>query len=143
MITGDKLITIETTVNASVEDVWSFWTTPEHITQWHIASEGWHTPTAENDLVEGGKYLYRMEAKNGEFGFDYWGIYDEVNKYESIVSTLGDGRKVSVSFERLDDSTKVVESFVPDKEYSLEQQRMGWQQILDNFKTYVETQTLK
>ena len=143
MITGDNLIIIETTVKASVEDVWKFWTTPEHITKWHIASEGWHTPTAENDLIEGGKFLYRMEAKNGEFGFDYWGIYDEVKQHESIASTLGDGRKVSVSFEPVEGGTKVVEYFVPDKEYSLEQQRLGWQTMLDNFKTYVEAQSLK
>lgn len=143
MITGDQLISVETTVKASAEDVWHFWTTPEHITQWHVASGDWHTPRAENELTEGGKFLYRMEARNGEFGFDYWGSYDEVKQYESIVSTLGDGRKVSVSFEPVEDGTQVTEAFVPDKEFSLEQQRQGWQTMLDNFKAYTETHKVR
>lgn len=139
MIIGNKLIKIETTVNASIEEVWNFWTTPEHITKWYTASEGWHTPKAENELIEGGKFLYRMEAKDGSFGFDYWGIYDEVKSKESLVATLGDGRKVSVSFEPYGESTKIVETFEPETENSLEHQQMGWQAILDNFKRYVET----
>jgi hypothetical protein len=93
---------------------------------------------SENELSEGGKFLYRMEAKDGSFGFDYWGIYDEVKAKESLVSTLGDGRKVSVSFEPFGESTKIVETFELETENSLEHQEMGWQSILDNFKKYVE-----
>src|SRR5882672_1166747 len=95
METANKImITIEGLINAPVEKVWEFWTGPKHITQWNNASDDWHTPVAENDLRVGGKFLSRMEAKDGSFGFDFWGIYDVVKKNELIEYTIGDGRKV-------------------------------------------------
>lgn len=98
MGTGNKaIITVETTVNAPVEKAWEFWTKPEHITNWSFASEDWHAPRAENDLRAGGKFLTRMEAKDGSFGFDFGGVYDEVKLNEFISYTLGDDRKVTVS----------------------------------------------
>ena len=68
------VITIESTVNAPVEKVWENWTQPEHVTKWNTASEEWHTPKAENDLRKGGNFSYRMEAKDGSFGFDFGGV---------------------------------------------------------------------
>ena len=65
-------ITVESTVEAPVEKVWRFWTEPEHITKWAYATDTWHTPLAENDLKVGGKFLSRMEAKDGSVGFDFW-----------------------------------------------------------------------
>ena len=69
-------ITVETTVNAPVEKAWEYFTKPEHITKWSFASDDWHTTKAENDLRVGGKFLSRMEAKDGSFGFDFGGVYD-------------------------------------------------------------------
>src|SRR3954470_23471436 len=91
-------ITVENTVNAPVEKVWKYWTSPEHITKWNNASDDWHTPRAENDLREGGKFSARMEAKDGSFGFDFWGTYDEVKNNERIAYTMGDGRKCTIQF---------------------------------------------
>ena len=48
------------------------------MTKWNFASEDWHSPFAENDLSEGGKFISRMEAKDGSFGFDFGGVYDEI-----------------------------------------------------------------
>ncbi len=79
-----KKITVETTVQAPVETVWKCWTDPKHITKWNSASDDWHTPFAENDVRVGGKFLSRMEAKDGSFGFDFGGIYDEVKLHEVI-----------------------------------------------------------
>lgn len=67
-------ITVSVIVNAPLQKVWQFWTLPEHIKQWNFASDDWHTPKAENDLQVGGKFLSRMEAKDGSFGFDFWGV---------------------------------------------------------------------
>jgi len=131
-------ITVETTVNAPVEKVWKFWTEPEHITKWNSASEDWHTPHAENDLRNGGKFLSRMEAKDGSFGFDFSGTYDEVKTNELIAYTMGDGRKVKIIFTPQDHSIKIVETFEAETENSIELQRGGWQAILDNFKKYTE-----
>ena len=139
METANKtLITVETTINAPVEKVWKLWSAPEHITKWNNASDDWHTPFAENDLQPGGKFLARMEAKDGSFGFDFGGVYDKVKENELIEYTIGDGRKVIVNFTGNDNETKVVESFEAEGTNSIELQRGGWQAILDSFKKYVE-----
>lgn len=138
METATTNITVQTTINASVEKVWKLWTAPEHITKWCAASDDWHTPRAENDVRVGGKFLSRMEAKDGSFGFDFGGIYDDVKKHELIEYTIGDGRKVSVQFSSEGNRTKVVETFEAESTNPIEMQRGGWQAILDNFKKYVE-----
>src|SRR5689334_460560 len=96
--TEKTIITVETTVNAPVDKVWKYWNLPEHITKWAYASPDWHTPFAESDLRTGGKFLSRMEAKDGSFGFDFGGVYDEVKTNEKVAYTIGDGRKVEVKF---------------------------------------------
>lgn len=132
-------ITVEATVNAPVEKVWEYWGKPEHITQWCNASPEWHAPRAENDLQTGGKFSTRMEAKDGSFGFDFGGVYDEVKPNELIAYTMGDGRKVTVIFNSDGNTTKVVETFDAEEQNPVEMQRGGWQAILDNFKKYVES----
>jgi len=139
METSEKaIITVETTVHAPVEQVWRFWTEPEHITQWSFASDDWHAPTADNDLKIGGKFLTRMEAKDGSFGFDFGGVYDEIRTNEYIAYTLGDGRKVAITFIAQDRDTKIVEVFEAETTFPLEQQQAGWQSFLNNFKAYSE-----
>lgn len=107
--------------------------------QWNNASDDWHTPKAENDLRVGGKFVSRMEAKDGSVGFDFWGIYDEVKPNELIEYTMGDGRKVKVAFNGNESETTVVVTFEPEDENSRELQQGGWQAILDNFKKCVES----
>jgi uncharacterized protein YndB with AHSA1/START domain len=133
-----QTITIKTVVNAPIEKVWLCWTEPEHIKKWNNASEDWHTTVAENDLRVGGKFLSRMEAKDGSFGFDFGGIYDEVKLHEVIAYTLGDDRKVTITFAGIENKTKVTETFEAESENSIEMQQAGWQAIMDNFKLYTE-----
>jgi len=132
-------ITVETSVKAPIEKVWNVWTTPEHIMQWNNASPDWHTPKAENDLRKGGKFVSRMEAKDGSFGFEFWGIYDEVDHLALISYTMGDGRKAEVSFSAEGNQTKITETFEAESENPIEMQKAGWQAILDNFKKYAES----
>ena len=140
METANKTnITVEATVNAPVEKVWKLWSGPEHITKWANASDDWHTTRAENDLREGGKFLSRMEAKDGSFGFDFGGVYDAVKTNQLIEYTMGDGRKVTIQFTGKGNETKVVETFEAESTNPVEMQRGGWQAILDNFKKYTET----
>ncbi len=131
-------ITIETTISAPIEKVWEIWTTPEHITKWNSASDDWISPRAENDLQPGGKFIFRMEAKDGSVGFDFEGTYDEVKTNELLVYSIADGRKVSVTFSGEGEATKVVEVFEPESVNPPEMQQAGWQAILDSFKKYVE-----
>jgi len=137
--TASTIITVESTINALVEKIWDYWTTPGHIINWCAASDDWHTPSAENDLRTGGKFSYRMEAKDGSFGFDFGGVYDEVITNKLIAYTIGDGRKVKITFSTQGAQTKVVESFEAESTNPIEMQRDGWQAILDNFKKYTET----
>lgn len=132
-------VTVEAVVQAPVEKVWKYWTEPVHIKKWNSASDEWHTPIAENDLRVGGKFLSRMEAKDGSFGFDFGGVYDEVKLNEAIAYTLGDERKVNITFISQGNETKVIETFDAESTNPIEMQQGGWQAILDNFKKYAET----
>lgn len=132
------MITIQVSINAPIEKVWECYTKAEHITKWNKASEDWHTPRAENDLRPGGKFVFRMEAKDESMGFDFGGVYDEVEEKKLIKYTIGDGRKVAVEFTGNEKETKMVINFEAEHENSVEKQRAGWQAILDNFKKYVE-----
>jgi uncharacterized protein YndB with AHSA1/START domain len=131
-------ITIHTSINASLEEVWKRFTTPADIQNWNAASDDWHTTAASNELHVGGKFNWRMEAKDGSFGFDFWGIYDNIEPHKLIEYTLGDNRKVAVEFEYIGIGTRITETFEAESENPIEMQRFGWQCILDNLKKYVE-----
>ncbi|KIO77378.1 polyketide cyclase [Pedobacter lusitanus] len=131
-------VTIETTVNAPIEKVWESWNKPEHITKWSHASDDWHTTYADNDLRKDGKFKTTMAAKDGSLSFDFEGVYTSVIEQELIAYTMGDGRKVKISFVSNGDGTQVIETFDPESTNPVEMQRGGWQAILDNFKKYTE-----
>lgn len=134
-----KIIEVKTDINLPVEKVWEYWTTPEAIVKWNFASDDWQTSRAENDLQVGGKFNYRMEAKDGSFGFDFWGIYDNILPNEMIEYTLGDDRKVKVLFIASDKNTEIIEIFEAENINSVKLQLDGWQSILNNFKKFVES----
>lgn len=134
-----NIIKIKSSIDAPVEKVWNYWTAPQHITQWNNASDDWHSPRAENDLRPGGRFCYRMEARDGSAGFDYEGTYREVKPNQHISYTLDDGRKVDIHFKDNGSRTEITESFEADETHSMDMQRQGWQAILDNFKKYVES----
>lgn len=132
-------ITVQTTVNADINKVWNYWTNPEHITKWNFATDEWCCPRAENDVKTGGKFSWRMEAKDGSMGFDFEGEYEDVAKQELITYRIADGRLVRIEFKANGNEVTVSESFEAEGTNSDEQQRAGWQAILSNFKSYVES----
>jgi uncharacterized protein YndB with AHSA1/START domain len=131
-------ITIDTTINAPIEKVWEIYTSPKHIVHWNNASDDWYTPWSENDLREGGVFRTRMESKDGSTGFDFTGKYIRIEPEKHIEYMIEDGRKVKVDFFTELGKTRVVQNFETENRYSVNQQREGWQSILDNFKKYVE-----
>jgi uncharacterized protein YndB with AHSA1/START domain len=137
MPAGPMKITVETTVAAPIDRVWSAYTTPADIVKWNAASDDWHTTSATVDLWPGGAFSSRMEAKDGSMGFDFAGTYRYIEEHETIAYTFGN-RTAEVSFEPAAGGVKVQVTFDPEETHSLEQQRQGWQAILDNFKRYVE-----
>jgi uncharacterized protein YndB with AHSA1/START domain len=132
-------IIVETLVHAPLEKTWKAYVTPHDIEQWNAASDDWHTTKASVDLREGGIFSSRMEAKDGSVGFDFAGTYTKIVPHERIEYAVGD-RAVLVEFTQSDASTKVRTTFDAEGEQPVEQQRAGWQAILDNFRRFVEAQ---
>jgi uncharacterized protein YndB with AHSA1/START domain len=132
-------ITVSATVNAPVSKVWRAYTTPSDIMKWNAASEEWHTTRSAVDLRAGGAFCSRMEAKDGSFGFDFAGTYTNVVENSLIEYEFG-GRSARVSFIETDEKTDVTVTFGSEDSHTVEQQRQGWQAILDNFRKYVESQ---
>ena len=136
-MTTEKII-IKTTVSADKQKVWDYYTLPKHITKWNFADPSWHCPVATNDIKVGGRYVARMEAKDGSFGFDFDAVYKEVNDGKNFTYEFG-GRLATIEFTESNGQTEVIITFDPETENSIDLQRQGWQAILDNFKKYTET----
>jgi uncharacterized protein YndB with AHSA1/START domain len=135
-------ITVETTILAPVENVWKLWTTADDIKHWNTPSEEWHTSLAEMDLRAGGRFLYRMGAKDGSVGFDHDGIYDTVVVNELIEYTVSDGRKSKIMFTPKGKTTILTETFEPETNNPAEMQRDFVQSVLNNFKKYTENKNV-
>ena len=129
-------ITVTTVVHAPLAEVWRAYTTPDDIKVWNAASSDWHTTQAEVDLRVGGKFCSRMEAKDGSFGFDFAGEYTKLIP-QQLIEYVFDERNVSVNFTESSDGILVKVSFDPESIHPEEQQREGWQAILNNFAKYV------
>ena len=127
-------LTVQANIDAPIEKVWKSWTNPQEIVKWNHASDDWHTTKAENDLRAGGIFNFRMEAKDGSFGFNFEGVYKNVLTQKNIEYAIADGRKVKIVFSALDKKTEVIETFDAESTNPIEMQRGGWQAILDNFK---------
>ena len=138
----DSIIEVATLVGAPIRTVWQCWTELSHIGNWAFASDDWEAVALENDLQEGGKFVTRMHAKDGSVGFEFGGVYSEVIPEQVLAYVLGDGRRVRVVFEPVGDGVNVVQQFEPEAKNTVEQQREGWQSILNNFKAYVEKQAV-
>ena len=132
-------ITVQSSVNAPLSKVWACFTEPEHITGWNFASPDWHCPDAKNNLTVGGEFHYTMAAKDGSFSFDFWGIFQSIEIEKNLEIILGDGRKMSVTFQAIEGATVVTETFEAEKVNPVEMQKAGWQAILNNFKNYTES----
>jgi uncharacterized protein YndB with AHSA1/START domain len=130
-------ISVETLVKAPIADVWRAWTTPADIVKWNTASPDWHTTTASVDLRVGGEFSSRMEAKDASMGFDFAGTYTLIVEHERIEAAFGD-RSLQVEFVPGANGVTVRETFDAETTYPPEQQRQGWQAILDNFARHVE-----
>jgi uncharacterized protein YndB with AHSA1/START domain len=130
-------IAVETSVAAPIGTVWKAYTTPADIKMWNAASDDWHTTAASVELREGGQFSSRMEAKDGSMGFDFAGTYTKIVPDKLIEYAFGD-RTAQVEFTPCPNGVAVRVTFDSESTHSIEQQRSGWQAILDNFARYVE-----
>lgn len=132
-------ITVQASINDDIASVWNKYTEPSHIINWNFASDDWCCPSASNELKVGGKYIARMEAKDGSFGFDLEAIYDELEPLNKIKYHFTDNREIEIFFNGIENFTDIKIIFDAEDENPLEMQREGWQAILNNFKAYAES----
>jgi len=132
-----QMIKVQTTVKASLAEVWSVYVSEADIVQWNVASDDWHTTRAEVDLRVGGAFVYRMEAKDGSFGVDFAGTYLKVEPERMLAYGFGD-RTAQVDFAAGLKGVTVTVSFEAETENPIEMQQEGWQAILNRFKSHVE-----
>ena len=130
-------ISVSVEINASIERVWQLWTTPKDIKHWNNVSDKWYTPTVENGVSPGGRFLFTMGLKDGSFMFDHTGTYDEVIPHQLITYTLDEGRKSTIAFEA-GDMVKITETFEPNDIDPVAMQRDFCLAVLESFKKYVE-----
>lgn len=124
---------------APIQKVWDSFLEPKHVTKWFFAMQNWHSPKAGNDFREGGKFKYRMEAKDGSFGYNFSGTIIDIEPLRKILSTLEDGRNVEFQFDKLDEgTTRFTMIFQPERQNTVETQRRFWEVVLHNFEKYVE-----
>jgi uncharacterized protein YndB with AHSA1/START domain len=79
-----------------------------------------------------------MEAKDGSLGFDFAGTYTKIVPNQLIEYSFGD-RTATVEFMPGANGVTVHVAFDAESENPMEQQRQGWQAILDNFAKHVAT----
>mgnify|MGYP006315802415 FL=1 len=130
-------IVVSTIVAAPIHEVWRAYTTPEDIKLWNTASADWHTTAASVDLRPGGMFSSRMEAKDGSFGFDFAGEYTKIVPHQLIEYAFGD-RVGVVEFAQGVQGVTVTVTFDSEPTHSEDQQRTGWQAILDSFARHVK-----
>lgn len=135
-------IDVHTTVRAPLAEVWRAYTTPADIVRWNAASDDWHTTRATVDLRPGGAFCSRMEARDGSVGFDFEGTYTTVVPHALIEYAFG-GRQARVAFRETRDGVLVEVSFDAEDTHTIEQQRDGWQAILDSFRRHVEAKAAR
>jgi uncharacterized protein YndB with AHSA1/START domain len=132
-------ITIQATVLADRERAWEYYTEPKHITQWNFASDDWCCPAAINEVAVGGKFSWRMEAKDGSYGFDFEGVFTEIVLLAKIKYVFMDQREAEITFSDLTEGNTLVQIvFDAENKNSLELQEDGWQSILTNYKSHTE-----
>lgn len=129
-------ITVATSVAATPARAFALYTEPAHVCAWNAAIDAWHCPRAESDLRVGGRFSYRMEARDGSMGFDFTGTWTRIEPGLALDYTLDDDRTVEVRFEAQGEGTRVTVVFEAEASNPAEMQQAGWQAILDNYARY-------
>jgi len=133
-----QILEVSVQIAAPLSEVWNKWTQAEHVVNWNFAHESWCCPKAEVDFRVGGASNYRMEAKDGSFGFDLKATFLDLQFPSYIASQLEDGRGVEVQFIEGENGVLLKQRFEPESENPLDLQQQGWQAILNQFKFYCE-----
>ena len=91
-------ITVETVVNADMNDVWKAWNNPDDIVQWNSPHETWHTTRSAVDLREGGD---RRRLPSVEVGIVVHLPIDELRKQIHACLALGHSERATIHLAKL------------------------------------------
>jgi uncharacterized protein YndB with AHSA1/START domain len=127
-----RKITVETSVHAPIDRVWAAWNDPRAMEQWNAASPDAHRASAICEVA-----APRACRRGTAASLRFEGTYTRVAPQRLIEYTLGDGRRCASSSLHWPMASRC-ESFDAEDSHSAEQQRQGWQAILDNFARCVE-----
>jgi uncharacterized protein YndB with AHSA1/START domain len=141
-MTSETSLRIERAYNASPEEVFDAWTSPEVLRRWWAVHPEGTTPVAEVDLRVGGSYRLSMEGPDGE-RHTVQGQYSEVDRPHRLVYSwqweldaggLGPASTVTVELHPDGERTNVVleHSGLPDAA-SRDRHAQGWAACMDIF----------
>lgn len=110
---NDRELVITRTFDAPRSLVWSAFTDPKHVPNWHTGPDGFTMPVCEIDLRAGGRWRYVWRNPQGhEFGAT--GTYREVDPPTRIVNVTtspnGEELVTTTTFREHDGRTTVVVS---------------------------------
>ena len=74
-------------------------TSIKHVDHIIPIAKGGETKLYNLQIEVGKEFHIYMEAKDQSFGFDFFGTYQVIQPYKYILSLLGDGRTLEVSFK--------------------------------------------
>jgi uncharacterized protein YndB with AHSA1/START domain len=137
----ERVLRIERTFDAPVEQVFEAWTSEEVLRRWLHGMPGWETPTAEVDLRVGGRIRIVMRDPSDGVESGATGEYRVVEPPHTLVFTWvwddqpDQPQLIELEFSERDGQTTVLmtNSSIPTDERWESQQR-GWRFSFDNLE---------
>lgn len=131
-----RVVCIERTFDASAEEVFEAWTSPEVMRRWLHCGPDWETPKAEVDLRVGGKVRVVMRRPDGSEA-EAWGAYALIDRPHRLVMSWifyddpSNEQLIELSFSESEGSTTVrlVNSSISTDERR-DAQDWGWRACL-------------
>ena len=138
-----QVVRIERTFDATAEDVFDAWTSPEVIRRWFKPAQGWQEPSAEVDLRVGGTIRVVMRTPEGE-PVEAGGEFTLIERPHRLAFTWtfdddpSNQQMIELEFTERDGATSVlfVNSNISE-EKRRDQQYDGWSTCLDNLEAVV------
>ena len=111
---SDRELVITRTFDAPRALVWSAFTDPKHLPNWHTGPEGFTMPVCEIDLRAGGRWRYVWRTPQGR-EFEAAGTYSEVdapNRIVYVTSFNGEDQTSTTTFTEENGRTTVTVSML-------------------------------
>jgi uncharacterized protein YndB with AHSA1/START domain len=135
-----RALRIERTFDASAEEVFDAWTSPEVMRRWFHVAADWQTPEAEVDLRVGGKVRVVMRKPDGSKA-EGWGEYTLIDRPQRLVMNWtfdadpSNEQEIELSFTESRGSTTVllINSRISNDKRR-DSQDTGWRGCLDQLE---------